>query len=68
MERLKAFSFKFTDSDLEGLRLVAEHMVATGRMLQPEKANAMRFLIRDYVVTNCPVEETQPADNGKQAA
>jgi hypothetical protein len=68
MERLKAFSFKFTDSDLEGLRLVAEHMVSTGRLIRPEKTEAVRFLIRDYVLSNCPADYTQRTDTSEQAA
>lgn len=68
MERLKALSFKFTDSDAEGLRLVAEHMAATGRLLRPEKTDAIRLLIRDYVLRHCPVGSTLREVPDQQAA
>jgi hypothetical protein len=68
MEYTRAFAFRFTESDLDGLRRVAEHMVATGRLIRPEKSDAVRFLIRDYVLSNCPVEETHPTSDSQQAA
>lgn len=67
MKSVKLRSVRLSDEDWGRLRRIAERMVADRRLAEAEQAAAMRLLIRDFSLPDCPVEDTISLGNTKQA-